>query len=133
MVNTFQRTSPLIQYLYCIVSLVIYKGISHKSVYVYSAPVTLWSIVHPASWFYNMFAKESIKRVRKRQILKSKYPYARAAEAVLGSRIWRVRFQKTSDLMTLFTKKSAEINEIFFKVIYQNTHTQARARGYVRV
>ena len=86
--------------------------------YVYRAPATLWSAVHPASWFYNMYAKELIKRVRKRRILLKKYIYARAAGAVLGNKIWRLR--KTSVLMKRFTQKSAKINEQFFKVISCN-------------
>ena len=100
--------------------------------YVYSAPVTLWSVVHPASWFYNMYAKELIKRVRKRRQLRLKYTYARAAGIVLGRRIWQRRFRKTSALMKRFTKKSAEINKIFFKVIQQNVCVCVCVRACVR-
>ena len=67
-----------------------------------------------------MFAKGTVKRVRNRRSLRTRYAYARASGAVLGESIWRMRFRRTSSLWKKFTKKSAKINEKFFKVISCN-------------
>ena len=75
-----------------------------------------WSAVHPASWYYNMYAKESIKRTREAANDKLKSKYILAVETVLGGTISSLQ-KSMSQLITRITEKAVEINEKFFKVI----------------
>ena len=72
----------------------------------------LWSAVHPASWYYNMFVKESLKRS-----WKVKPDYIVAAEAALGVGIATQRQTLSTALRKRVSDKAAEINTNYLKVI----------------
>ena len=71
----------------------------------------LWSAVHPANWYYNMFVKESLRRS-----WKVKSSVAVAAKAALGFEIPK-RSRMSAKLKKRVSSKAAQINKNFFKVI----------------
>ena len=67
---------------------------------------SLWSALHPSSWYYNMFVKESLTRT-----WKVKPKIVEATESVIGSK------RSPDDLEKAFSKKSTQIKKNIFKVI----------------
>ena len=97
---------------------------------VYSRPVTMWTFVHPARWYYKIYVKELIRRARSKTATISKSNYIRAAENVMGRTIWKQRISNI-DLMKRFTEKSADINKKFFKVNPYSNNYVLMARAHL--
>ena len=70
---------------------------------------SLWSALHPASWYYNMFVKESLMRD-----WKVKPKIVEATESAVGGPI---STRSLSKVVEKISKKSAQIKKNIFKVI----------------
>ena len=70
---------------------------------------SLWSALHPASWYYNMFVKESLMRS-----WKVKPKIVVATESAIGEAISTRTLDKVEKQIS---KKSAQIKKNIFKVI----------------
>ena len=72
---------------------------------------SLWSALHPASWYYNMFVKESMMRS-----WKVKPKIVVATESAIGGAISKSK--RTLDkVVRKISKKSKQIKKNIFKVI----------------
>ena len=81
---------------------------------VFRSTITLWSPVHVAKWYYNLFVKSAILRARK----KYRNTFIVKAEAVLRRKVKRLfKSMSTPKVFKYFSKKALVTRTAFFKVI----------------
>jgi len=70
---------------------------------------SLWSALHPASWYYNMFVKESLTRT-----YEVKPKLVEATEIAIGEPVSK---RSPDELENQISKKSTQIKKNIFKVM----------------
>jgi len=70
---------------------------------------SLWSALHPASWYYNMFVKESMMRT-----YEVKPKLVEATEIAIGEPVSK---RSPDELEKQISKKSTQIKKNIFKVM----------------